>query len=252
MDLNLYFGLTNKFNVTPLKIWIMNHLQPGKVAFLKLLPILPLTLSFVLTSNAQTTAPKTKQVVSPTTVQSKAVTTPAKATKENVKSVSTEGIQNSPKSTTDDSKKAEAVGTRKGHRPGQPEKKIYTFLETMPQFPGGDRELLSFVRSNLIYPIVALQNNIKGRVIVHFVVNELGKVENPEILKSADPILDKEAIRVVTLLPDFTPGEFKGKKVAAWYTLPINFRPEDQNDSRTISIKDLENKKIVFLADSKS
>jgi TonB family protein len=233
MNLNLYFELTNKFNVTPLKISIMNHLQPGKVAFLKIWLIVSLTLSFLLTSNAQTTAPKTKQVVSPTTVQSKAVTTPAKAAKENVKNVSSEGVQNPAKS---------KLGT-------PPSKKIYPFLEVMPQFPGGDRELLNFVRSNLRYPLAALQNNIRGRVITRFVVNELGKVETPEILKSIDPSLDKEALRVVSSLPDFTPGELKGKKVAVWYTLPINFRPEEQDNTRTININDFEGKKMVFLAD---
>jgi len=226
----------------------MSQHLPGKVAFLNLMLVLPLALSFNFTSNAQTIANKSKQVVNPATVQTKATPT-TKATKENVKNVSSEGVQNPAKSIAEDSKKDKAIGVKKGYKPAQPAKKIYTIIETMPQFPGGESELLKFIRLNLRYPLSALQNNIRGRVITRFVVNELGKVENPEILRSLDPGLDKEALKVVSALPDFTPGELKGKKVAVWYTLPINFRPENMDNTRTIDLNELGDKKMVFLAD---
>jgi TonB family protein len=209
----------------------MNQHQPGKVALFKLMLVIPLALLFFFTSHAQTVVSKSKQVVTATPVQSKATPT-TKAAKENVKNVSSVGVQNPTKPKT-----------------GQPEKKIYTVLEVQPQFPGGESGLLKFISSNLKYPLSALQSNIRGRVITRFVVNELGKVENPEILRSLDPSLDKEALRLVSSLPDFTPGELKGKKVAVWYTLPINFRPEAMDNTRTIDLNELGGKKMVFLAD---
>jgi len=210
----------------------MNQHQPGKVALFKLVLVLPLALSFFFSSHAQTVVSKSKQAVTAAPTQSKAMPT-IKATKETVKNLSSEGVQNPAKSKLSP----------------PPTRKIYQILETMPQFPGGEGELLKFIRTNLRYPLSALQNNIRGRVITRFVVNELGKVENPEILRSLDPILDQEALKVVSALPDFTPGEHNGKKEAVWYILPINFRPEDQDNARTINLNELGGKKMVFLAD---
>lgn len=104
------------------------------------------------------------------------------------------------------------------------ENKVFTAVEQMPQFPGGDGELLKYIQQHLKYPPVAAENNIQGRVIVQFVVTKTGKVGEVKIARGKDPDLDKEAMRVVKTLPDFIPGKMNGQAVAVWYTLPITFK----------------------------
>ena len=101
---------------------------------------------------------------------------------------------------------------------------IFTAVEQMPQFPGGEAELLKYIASHIKYPTMAAENNIQGRVVVKFVVNKNGKVGDVVVLRGKDPDLDKEAVRVVKTLPDFIPGKMNGQAVSVWYTLPINFK----------------------------
>jgi protein TonB len=101
---------------------------------------------------------------------------------------------------------------------------IYQQVEEMPLFPDGDKALLDFVSQNTIYPEAAKKNGITGRVIVKFVVEKDGSVSNVEILKGVDPLLDAEAIRVVSTLPDFSsPGKQSGNPVRVQYAIPITF-----------------------------
>lgn len=104
------------------------------------------------------------------------------------------------------------------------ENKVFTAVEQMPQFPGGDAELMKHITKNLKYPPVAMENNIQGRVAVQFVVTKTGKIGEVKVVRSKDPDLDKEAVRVVKTLPDFIPGKMNGQAVAVWYTLPITFK----------------------------
>lgn len=104
------------------------------------------------------------------------------------------------------------------------ENKVFTAVEQMPQFPGGDAELTKHIQKNLKYPPVAMENNIQGRVVVQFVVTKTGKIGEVKVVRSKDPDLDKEAVRVVKTLPDFIPGKMNGQAVAVWYTLPITFK----------------------------
>lgn len=94
--------------------------------------------------------------------------------------------------------------------------------EKMPQFPGGEKALMEFVVSNIKYPQGA---TVKGKpmVVVKFVVDKTGKVKDPVIMRGQDEALNSEAIRVVSLLPDFEPGTVDGKPVSVAYTLPIIF-----------------------------
>jgi protein TonB len=96
-------------------------------------------------------------------------------------------------------------------------------VEEMPMFPGGDPALLTYIAQNTVYPEVAKENNIQGRVIVRFCVTSKGGVSQVSILKGVDPELDKEAIRVVNTLPAFKPGKQGGKPVPVWYMVPITF-----------------------------
>ena len=100
-------------------------------------------------------------------------------------------------------------------------------LDVEPEYPGGVNGLMSFISQNLVYPESAAERSIQGRVVIKFVVTKDGNVANAEVVKSVDPALDAEALRVVSLIKGFTPGVFDGKKVDVWYTLPLNFKLQD-------------------------
>jgi protein TonB len=99
----------------------------------------------------------------------------------------------------------------------------FVVVEEMPMFPGGDAALLGYISANTVYPEIAKENNIQGRVIVRFCVTAKGGVSQVSILKGVDPELDKEAIRVVNTLPTFKPGKQGGKAVPVWFSVPITF-----------------------------
>jgi len=106
------------------------------------------------------------------------------------------------------------------------EEPILIIASTPPSFPGGDAGLRKFIYSNVKYPNAARETGIEGKIYVRFCVTKTGKVEKISIIRGVDPLLDKEALRVVNLLPKWTPGENAGKKVNVWYTLPISFKLE--------------------------
>jgi protein TonB len=100
----------------------------------------------------------------------------------------------------------------------------FYIVEEMPMFPGGDVAIQKYIGDNVIYPEVAKENNIQGRVIVKFCVTPTGGVDQVSVLKGVDPELDAEVVRVVKTLPKFKPGKQGGKPVPVWYTIPINFQ----------------------------
>lgn len=104
------------------------------------------------------------------------------------------------------------------------EEKPFTTVEQMPQFPGGEDELMRFILGNLRYPSVAKEVGIEGRVIIRFVVSKTGDVTNVEILRGLDPSCDKEALRVVKMMPNWIPGKQNGRSVPVYFTLPIVYR----------------------------
>lgn len=101
---------------------------------------------------------------------------------------------------------------------------IYRSAEQMPRFPGGEEALKKYVEDNIQYPPKAIKNNIQGIVVVQFVVDKNGKIGSVKVVRSINKFLDREAIRLVKTLPDFTPGRMDGKPVGVWYTLPVNFK----------------------------
>ncbi len=109
-------------------------------------------------------------------------------------------------------------------KPEPVKEEVFTAVEQMPQFPGGEAELLKYVATHIKYPTMAAENNIQGRVVVKFVVKKDGNVGEVVVLRGKDPDLDKEAVRVVKTLPKFIPGKMNGQAVSVWYTLPINFK----------------------------
>ena len=98
-------------------------------------------------------------------------------------------------------------------------------VEEKPKFMGGDEnEFTKWVFKNMVYPEVAIQNNIQGRVICSFVIAKDGNVVDVKILRGVDPLLDKEAIRVISMSPKWAPGKQHGKPVRVKYTFPVIFQ----------------------------
>ncbi|MFO7933600.1 MAG: energy transducer TonB [Bacteroidales bacterium] len=105
------------------------------------------------------------------------------------------------------------------------EEEVFYIVEDMPTFNGGDpaTEFRKYIAQNLRYPEIAAENGISGRVIVQFAVDKTGQVVDAVVVRSVDPALDKEAIRVVMSSPKWTPGRQRGKAVKVLFTFPINF-----------------------------
>ena len=133
-----------------------------------------------------------------------------------------------------DTEKADTVVAAEPDKPAEPQVEvaitetkgdsIYSVVETMPDFPGGQKELLSFLSRNIKYPTKAIESKIQGRVIVQFVVNKDGSISNAKVVRSVDPDLDKEALRVINSMPQWKPGMQKGEPVSVKFTVPIVFR----------------------------
>ena len=100
----------------------------------------------------------------------------------------------------------------------------FVVVEKMPEFPGGMSALMSYLQKNIKYPAVCRENNIQGRVLIQFIVNKDGSIVEPEVVKSVNPYLDKEALRVIAAMPKWSPGEQRGKPVRVKYTVPVNFK----------------------------
>ena len=106
------------------------------------------------------------------------------------------------------------------------ETKIFTVVEQMPMYPGGDAALMGYLRDNIHYPTVAAENGVQGRVVVGFVVERDGSITDVKVLRSVDPSLDREAMRVVKSMPRWTPGKQNGSAVRVKYQVPVTFRLE--------------------------
>ena len=102
----------------------------------------------------------------------------------------------------------------------------YRFVEKMPEFPSGIDNLMGYVKNNLQYPEWELDKRIEGTVVASYVIDREGKISDVEIIKSVDGSknFDKEVIRIVKSMPNWTPGEQDGKKVAVQFTLPVRFK----------------------------
>lgn len=102
--------------------------------------------------------------------------------------------------------------------------KVFDVVEEMPSFPGGQGALMSYLNSNVKYPVVAQENGVQGRVIISFVVERDGSISDVKVARSVDPSLDREAQRVVKSMPRWTPGKQNGQTVRVKYTVPVVFR----------------------------
>ena len=106
----------------------------------------------------------------------------------------------------------------------------------MPEFPNGLKALFDFIYDNLKYPSDAIEKGIQGRVTVGVVIDENGSVTQPKILKSISPSLDKEALRIVSIMPKWKPGTQDGVPVKVKCTFPVIFKLPNNDDLKTDSL----------------
>lgn len=104
------------------------------------------------------------------------------------------------------------------------ETKVFTAVEQMPMFPGGDAALMEYLSSNIHYPAEAAKKGIQGRIVVGFIVERDGSLSDVHVLRSVDPALDREAIRVIKSMPKWQPGKQNGNTVRVKYQVPVLFR----------------------------
>ena len=101
---------------------------------------------------------------------------------------------------------------------------IFKIVEKMPEFPGGMAACLKFLANNIKYPTISQEHGVQGKVVIQFVVNKDGSIVDPTVVRSVDPYLAKEALRVISMMPKWTPGMQRGKPVRVKYTVPVTFR----------------------------
>ncbi|MCM1296563.1 MAG: energy transducer TonB [Muribaculaceae bacterium] len=132
---------------------------------------------------------------------------------------------------SDDADKFKAVQEQvivKEPEPAPKEEEIFVAVEQQAEFPGGMAALMKWLSNNIRYPEAAQQNDVQGRVIVKFVVEKDGSVSQAQIVKGVDKDLDKEALRVVNKMPKWQAGKNNGVAVRSYFTLPVNFKLQQQ------------------------
>lgn len=260
--------LTNKFNVLPLKkrITMMNKPKTNKTGILKYLLIIPLAFFLIITSNAESiinsaksafeetkTTQPVKVVSQKTNVKSEKAT-PETPKKENV-NVLVQSENKMNEITVVGYAPAQETQKEKLMPPPPPpvpsdDDEVFQVVEKMPQFPGGEKALFQFLASNIKYPVKAQENGIQGRVICKFVVNKDGSIDDVEVLRSVDPLLDAEAIRIIKAMPVWIPGTQKGEAVRVKYVLPINFRLQDDKKAGSSNASNTSNDPL-YIVDGK-
>lgn len=105
-----------------------------------------------------------------------------------------------------------------------PEEKPLIIVKEMPSFPGGESALLQYVAEHIKYPEDALMNRIQGTVILRFVVSSTGDIKDVELIRGVDPLLDNEAIKVISGMPRWKPGKQDGRAVPVYFSIPVVFR----------------------------
>ena len=127
----------------------------------------------------------------------------------------------------------EAVGT---FAPNEGEG-AFDVVEEMPEFPGGPQAMMDYLMKNVNYPKTAFDANIQGRVIAQFVVDKEGTIRGAHVVKSVDPALDAEAVRVINSMPKWKPGRQNGKVVNVKYTIPVNFQLQGDDKEESTEVR---------------
>lgn len=219
-------NLYNHFNVSPLKkrINMMNKKKSSNAGILKYLLILPLCALISLVINADAWAATLPQQ------EKKNVTYSGTVVYTDGNKLANVRIRyNNAQMLAEEKQRTNMVVVLKAPVPSMDElaqkgtDHVYQVVDEMPQFPGGNRAMMAYIGQNIKYPAEAVAKGIEGRVLVQFVVNKEGDLQDIKVMKSIDSLLDQEAIRVISSMPKWTPGKLKGEAVNIQYVLPIQF-----------------------------
>jgi TonB family protein len=197
--------LANNFNKSLLKrrFTMMTKKRTSKLSRLKLLFVIPLALTmvFAISFSPEVMAQEKKKEMPPP-----------------------------PPKKTDKTDKA--VQKQQAKPEGKSEVQIFTVVEEMPEYPGGNKAMYSFMGQNIKYPEKARQNKVEGTVYVSFVVLKDGSVSSVSVLRGIGSGCDEEAMRVVKSMPNWKPGKQDGKPVNVQYNLPIKFTLAKEEDKK--------------------
>ena len=188
-------GLYNNFNVSHLKkrIIMMNKKRTRMTGRIKYALFAPLAIALLLASNISciSNEKKNEQAEVPAVQQVEAPTSPVETTPMNNEATVEE---------------------------------VFTMVEEMPEYPGGLEAAMKWIANELKYPAIAQENGVQGRVTVRFIINKDGSVSDAIVAKGVDPHLDKEALRVISKMPNWKPGKQRGQAVRVSYNLPVRFK----------------------------
>lgn len=212
--------IANNFNLLPLKkrIKMMNKRRTSEIGKAKYLLFAPLAGALLMVSNIESVAREIGgQVPEVAEVQQKAD-----------QALNADVAVANPMAKAEEAKaaelaKAEAKASDVTAPADTTKNVVYDVTETMPQFPGGQGVMMKYLAANIKYPASAVKAKKQGRVIIAFVIQKDGSVTNARIVKSVDPELDAEALRIVKAMPNWTPGTQDGKPVDVNYTIPVVF-----------------------------
>lgn len=217
--------IANNFNLLPLKtrIKMMNKRRTQEIGKMKYLLFVPLTAALLAVSNIETVAREMSEYIPEIKTISETVSKTM-----NTKVVTmTPLAQSATRPDLSDASDVSVLSETSEKSEGAEESdstKVYDMVREMPQFPGGMKALRAFISDNIQYPKAAFEAKKQGHVIASFIVNEKGKVTNIKIVRSIDPELDAEAIRIISSMPEWIPGKEDGKAVSVKYAVPITFR----------------------------
>lgn len=236
--------LSNSFNVLPLKnrIKMMNKKRTKEIGRTKYLIFLPLAILLMIVSNIEMVARTTKDFAKGVIEQ---------ATNQIVSQPETVNTPQQPAETTEVATLQDKKGVQQDKPIVQKEKDqndvVFEVVEVMPEFPQGMQALMNFLSKNIKYPVEAHATGAQGRVIVSFVVRKDGSISDIKTVRSIDPYLDKEAERVISTMPKWTPGKQRGQAVNVRFTVPVMFRLTGPELPKAEEIKKAEFEEIVVV-----
>ena len=197
--------IVNNFNVSQLKqrIMMMNKTRSSRLKLAKYLLMLPLIVLLVTANSlfAAQQKPVYVEAVEVVSDVSDVSALPTIASDEEIFSQDPPPV------------KQEGAG-----------EEIFVVVENQPEFPGGQEAMMQFLADSIRYPRESMEKGVQGRVICNFVIMKDGSVNDVQVVRGVDPLIDAEAIRVLKLMPEWKPGTQRGKKVNVRYTLPVVFR----------------------------
>jgi TonB family protein len=238
---NTGIPIINNFNVSQLKMRIvmMNKNKTPWLLSAKYLLVVPVGAALMLGNAIQASSNPMELLSEVMSVHSPNTDGVSGATTEPQQPAKTEEM---PPAGTVEHKSVSVVTTVIG------DEKPFISVEQMPQYPGGNAEMMKYLAKNLKYPEKARNDNVMGRVIVRFVVDKDGTIKDATIQRGLSPEMDAEALRVVNAMPKWTPGKQNGKAVPVYYTLPILFHLQVQGKYVGVSKSESAENEVVVVA----